>query len=79
MVTCPYCHCNPFGVTGSSAVDCCEYGYMLFGWELSRAFVDNAAQHRMHLTDGILRDLSKLSEPEQLSALKDLLTPPIGR
>lgn len=52
---------------------------MLFGWELSRAFVDNAAQHRMHLTDGILRDLSKLSEPEQLSALKDLLTPPIGR
>ena len=38
-----------------------------------------AAQQGLHLTDGILRDLLASLTPEQLSALKTLLTPPIGR
>ena len=33
----------------------------------------------LHLTDGILRDLLASATPEQLSAIKVLLTPPIGR
>lgn len=39
----------------------------------------NAAEQRLHLTDGILRDLLANPTPNQLSALKDLLNPPIGR
>ena len=37
------------------------------------------AEQSAHLTDGILRDLLASLTPEQLSALKTLLTLPIGR
>ena len=38
-----------------------------------------AAQHSEHLTDGSLRDFLASATPEQLSAIKDLLSPPIGK
>lgn len=54
-----------------------DYG-KLYG--LVKYYADiKAAEQSMHLTDGTLRDFLVSATPEQLSALKDLLTPPIGR
>lgn len=42
MEKCPYCELNPFGIPGCSAVDCCLYGFYLFGLGISREIVDEA-------------------------------------
>ena len=39
----------------------------------------DAARPHMHLTSGILRDLLASLTPEQLSALRQLFTPPTGK
>lgn len=50
-----------------------DYG-KLYG--LVKYYADmKAAEQSMHLTDGTLRDFLASATPEQLSALKDLLTP----
>ena len=50
-----------------------DYG-KLYG--LVKYYADiRAAEQSMHLTNGTLRDFLASATPEQLSALKDLLTP----
>lgn len=63
--------CQSIGMTGE------EYITGLSN-EAVRGYLE-AAEHRLHLTDGILRDLLANPTPKQLSALKTLLNPPIGR
>ena len=54
-----------------------DYG-KLYG--LVKYYADiKAAEQSMHLTDGTLRDFLASATPEQLSALKDLLSPSIGK
>ena len=63
--------CQSIGLT-------CEEYITGLANEAIRGYLE-AAEHRLHLTDGILRELLVNPTPEQLSALKNLLTPPIGR
>lgn len=63
--------CQSIGMTGE------EYITGLSN-EAVRGYLE-AAEQRLHLTDGILRDLLANPTPRQLSVLKTLLTPPIGR
>ena len=63
--------CQSIGMTGE------EYITGLSS-EAIRGYLE-AAEQRLHLTDGILRDLLANPTPKQLSALKILLTPLIGR
>lgn len=75
-MNCPYCNLNPYGIEGSSAIDCCEYGYALFGLKLPREVVDKAAEQGLHLTGGSLPAQQALSKPEVSSAPKQNPIPP---